>query len=103
MTKLTDGGRIANGYMDERRDCIVRALANVADIPYYQAHDLFKWGGRRKRCASDILETLHEVNVVGTSCRMRLSQFLAENKTGSFIVLKRGHAFVVKNGIICLF
>lgn len=35
--------------MGENNDCAVIAAANVLDVPYAQAHDLFKRHGRRDR------------------------------------------------------
>ncbi len=99
--KLTDAGRVAEGYADEKRDCAVRALAVAADIPYYQAHDVFKHGGRRRRCGSyRTRETLAEVGIKGVSCRMSLASFINMNPKGSFYVIKRGHAFAVKDGVV---
>lgn len=98
--KITDAGRIAEGYLDERRDCAVRALAAAADIPYYQAHEIFKWGGRR-RCASyRTLLTLTDIGLRGIFNSMSLATFLKLNPKGDFFVVKRGHAFAVKDGVI---
>ena len=99
--KITDAGRIAEGYLDERRDCAVRALAAAADIPYYQAHEIFKWGGRRRRCASyRTLLTLTDIGLRGIFNSMSLATFLKLNPKGDFFVVKRGHAFAVKDGVI---
>jgi hypothetical protein len=99
--QLTDGGRLAAGYVKERRDCAVRALANAADIPYYQAHEVFKWGGRRNRCASyHTIPTLTELGLKGTRCRISLSSFLIAHPKGSFYIIKAGHAFAVRDGVI---
>lgn len=100
-TKITDAGRIAEGYVDERRDCAVRALAAAADIPYYQAHDIFKWGGRRRRCASyRTAETLKDMGLRVIFQSSSLAFFLKLNPQGEFFVVKRGHAFAVKDGVI---
>src|ERR1035437_6211253 len=99
--KLTDAGRVAEGYSDEKRDCAVRALAVAADIPYYQAHDIFKSGGRRYRCGSyNTRPTLAKIGIEGASCRMSLASFIYMNPKGSFYIIKRGHAFAVKDGIV---
>lgn len=100
-TQLTDGSRIAAGYVNERRDCAVRALANAADIPYYQAHEVFKWGGRRNKCASyRTLQTLLELGIEDIYCHINLAQFIRMNPKGSFYVIKAGHAFAVKDGVV---
>ncbi len=38
----TDGGRAAAGYKGDARDCVVRAIAIAAQLPYQQVYDALK-------------------------------------------------------------
>lgn len=101
----TDAGRIETGFQTENNDCIVRAFAVARDIPYHVAHSIFEAAGRRRghglrwdQIAPVLLEQGFEVS--GRMWSLSLSQFLRNNRTGSFFLIKRGHAFAVKNGVV---
>lgn len=44
-----DGGRAAAGYAGETRDCVARAVAIAARLPYQQAYDLLNTAAARER------------------------------------------------------
>ena len=44
--KCTDGGRTAEGFKHERKDCTVRAIAAACDVPYSVAHAEMERRGR---------------------------------------------------------
>src|ERR1035437_5373087 len=98
--KLTDKPGMAEGYSDEKLDCAVRALAVALDIPYYQAHDVFAACGRKRRHGSyNTIDTLGMLGIIGFHARVSLSKFIEDNPVGVFYIIKRGHAFAVKNGV----
>lgn len=107
----------------EQLDCAVKALSATFEIPYDEAHAFaatqWKRKSRRRTTTSQILKTMSEasktpifgksakpVSVVNSyptpkkvvKCRTKLYTFAKNHSEGTFYVLKRGHAFVVKNG-----
>lgn len=114
--------KVASG---ERRDCFVFAIASAAEISYEQAHELVseKFGRKSKKGTPTgaILKGL----TVGTSLgsrrvvevmerpvstyklygelvpRMkRLRNFVKEHPTGTYLILIRGHALTLKDGVV---
>ena len=108
---------------NEMLDCAVKALSVTFEIPYDEAHAFaatqWKRKNRRRTTTSQILKTMSEasetpifgksakpISVVNSyptpkkvvKCRTKLYTFAKNNPEGTFYVLKRGHAFVVKNG-----
>jgi hypothetical protein len=97
----TDGGMRSSGFA-ESNDCAVRAYALFKDIPYDEAHSIFKKLGRR-----DGRGTKNHIiyDLVGRTTRkdgagMTLNQLVAANPTGRVYGMKRGHAFVIINGVL---
>lgn len=97
----TDGGMRSSGFA-ESNDCAVRAYALFKDIPYDEAHSVFKKLGRR-----DGRGTKNHIiyDLIGRTTRrdgngMTLNQLVAANPTGRVYGLKRGHAFVIINGVL---
>ena len=107
----------------EQLDCAVKALSATFEIPYDEAHAFaatqWKRKNRRRTTTSQILKTMSEacktpvfgksakpISVVNNyptpkkvvKCRTKLYTFAKNHPEGTFYVLKRGHAFVVKNG-----
>ena len=126
MTKVhvtrPSSSKVASG---ERKDCFVFAIASAAGISYEQAHQLVseKFGrkDRRGTSTSAILKGL----VVGTSLgsrrvvkviesptsyyklygelvprKKRLRNFVKEHPTGTYLILVRGHALTLKDGVM---
>jgi hypothetical protein len=99
--KITDAGRQAEGYTDEKLDCVVRAYASAADVPYYQSHAICEEHGRKRRHKSyNTINTIVSQGHKWVFTRMSLATFVKEHPIGNFFVTKRGHAFAVKNGIV---
>lgn len=97
----TDGGMRSSGFA-EHNDCAVRAYALFKNIPYNEAHCIFKKLGRR-----DGRGTKNHIiyDLVGRSTRkegngMTLNQLIASNPTGKVYGLKRGHAFAIIDGVL---
>jgi len=97
----TDGGMRSSGFA-EHTDCAVRAYALFKDIPYNEAHSIFKKLGRR-----DGHGTKNHIiyDLIGRTTRkdgagLTLNQLVAANPTGRVYGLKRGHAFAIINGVL---
>jgi hypothetical protein len=110
----------------EQRDCAVRAIAAAFDVSYDDAHDFAKTKWKRKRGQGtrtySIIQTLNNsdncLNLFGKKtkiaktyneyktknglirCNSKLGKFAKNNSVGTYYVLVRGHATVVKNGVI---
>ena len=106
--------------LNERNDCTVRAIASGLRIPYKEAHTLAKHVGRehRRGMRTFQIEDVLAGQLLGfnrkTSCEflqkadwnkracptvaqvMRMPKF----QTGVHMLLVKGHAFTVKDGII---
>lgn len=112
---------ILDPHSQETNDCAVRAFANAFPVTYSEAHEIFAHCGRKDREATNtktVIEifTKHCKKVVGTfgttafaeygthvlKCRnysgMTLEKFLKHFPTKKYVVLVRGHVFVVDNG-----
>ena len=115
-------------YVGECKDCTVRALANAADIPYLDAHQIMKDHGRISKNGTlphqwgpaylkngFVVNAIHGVTKLAkfTSSKFTqlgiafqnesgtsLKKFLYENPTGSFILVNKNHAFAVVDGEI---
>ena len=106
----TDGGKMDAG-MNERRDCTVRALAIVADLPYQEAHSMLKNSGRRDGHKFGMVNWM-SARATGTALycvgKFKISRvwglgsnvgpFLAKELPGRYMVIVRGHCFAVING-----
>jgi len=98
-TYLHDGGRVGDGFANEKLDCGVRAYAIAKGIPYYEAHEVFEKAGRlaRHRTSWNIYT---KIGIQFNQTRMSLKKFLLTHPKGSFYVCMRGHAFAVKDGVV---
>lgn len=113
-------------YTNECKDCTVRALANAADIPYLEAHQIMKDHGRLHQNGTlphqwgpaytkngFVVNAIHGITKLakftenkfvqlGISFQKEsgtsLKKFLYENPTGSFILVNKNHAFAVVDG-----
>jgi hypothetical protein len=97
----TDGGMRSSGFA-EHNDCAVRAYALFKDIPYNEAHCIFKKLGRRdgRGTKNHIIYDLIGRNSRKDGAGMTLNQLIAANPTGKVYGLKRGHAFAIINGVL---
>ena len=105
---LADPGAIIN----ERNDCFVRALATASDIPYYQAHDLLKWLGRKERHSTQIniseqvcktgnhaLELCKIAPARPVKGYITHAQFIKQHPKGTFLVMTKRHIWAIKDGV----
>ena len=111
----------------ENKDCAVRAVAAAFDVSYDQAHEFaqLQWSRKRGRGTNTpaIIKTMDEISTENKSlfgkkskqakvineyatkngvvkCKSKLSTFANKNRTGTYYVLVRSHATVVKDGIV---
>jgi len=110
----------------ERKDCTVRALANAANMPYLEAHQIMKEHGRlngygayNNQWTPAYLKNGFVVNAVhGTTHTAQqqktyynmnkipfnvqagtsLKKFMEQNPEGTFILVNRNHTFCVIDG-----
>lgn len=102
----SDGGRIAEGYISEQRDCSVRALAIAMQMSYTDSHAIHKSIGRKNGKGScffrysvrnfefDGKRFVHE-----NRPHARASRYIAEHPHGTYVVGLSCHVFAVINGI----
>jgi hypothetical protein len=97
-----------NSPKDERNDCTVRALAIATDSKYYDAYKLLYNAGRKPNKGFHI-ERLLRSSCFYLGCQfvklkfrksITLNRFIKKYPAGIFYVKKRGHVFVVKDGIV---
>lgn len=96
-----DGGR----DRDERRDCAVRAFATAWEIPYYQAYDIFEWGGRRPNHGVRLATFQRLFKSLGmTRCEnlegITVNQFCKGGYKGQYLITVSGHALCVKDSVV---
>jgi hypothetical protein len=110
----------------ESRDCAVLSLSAAFEIPYDTAHKFaeFVWGRKKRQgtITKKIIETMngvttvtplfgkraHSVSTINeyptkkrvVKCKSKLSTFAKKNSNGTYFVLIRDHATVVKDGAI---
>ena len=125
--KPKDVGYVADDFgLQQKRDCAVRAIANVGVYSYPLALSLLNKAGRRfnKGTPWDALDKVYkeagafnvtyygkrmakmsrEHSVTHRDKSMTLKTFLADNPKGRHVVIVRGHALaVVDGGIVDLF
>jgi len=102
----TDGGRRADNFHFERKDCTVRALAIASDQPYSWAHGILKSLGRPtgkgfrfSTAATHLALTEHAQPKRGCG-RSRVKTAIRKYAKGRFIFRIRGHVFAVVDGVI---
>jgi hypothetical protein len=107
---------------NETNDCVVRSFASAFEIPYDDAHKFVTQKFNRKekqgvkffnlrmdqminrgetlnnrkfqKLSLDILRSLSKSNNV------TFNQFFKRHQTGIYIIIVRGHAFTLKNGVV---
>lgn len=97
--------KISQPNMLENNDCMVQALANALDKPYFTVHANLKRLGRRNRCGTPwkvcVKAMLEEGIAISSPIARRIThaRFLAQNPTGRFVVMSRSHAWAIKDGV----
>lgn len=90
----------------ERNDCMIRALANALNKPYYEVHQMVSKLGRRRRCGTKwpvCVKAMLEYKVgIASPIQRRIThaQFIASHPKGKFIVMSKTHAWALKDGIV---
>lgn len=103
--------KVGSSEKREHNDCAVKALAIAAEIPYDEAHALFKRHGRKNRRATPlniILKATHEIrpncdfkNIRKPDGRKYTARTIGEAlPKGNYMVLFRGHIAAMVNGCI---
>jgi hypothetical protein len=94
------------GFEREQRDCTVRALSLVSNIPYEKVHGAFKECGRRNSCGFKIKGRFQDVckllNLEAKQVKRHgfLSTFISQFPQGKYFIVKSGHAFAVIDGVV---
>jgi hypothetical protein len=121
MIKLTqtDGGKIQDGFTNERNDCSVRAFALACNVRYARAHELLKAAGRRDRKGAKVfmLQTAAKaagIKIEDISIRQPKAQWLGGHsytnptlveviqryRDGRYIIITNRHAMALIDGTI---
>ena len=92
-------------HVTEARDCTVRALAHMADMPYSEAHATMASFGRKPRHGvprTDVIKAYASKGLIyiRRDDRPTLAQFMRGDgaKYKRIIINKTGHVFTVVNG-----
>ena len=112
--KLSFAGRDRDPrFAHEQADCTVFTFKHAFNITYKQAHDLLHFCGRDDRGGFNLdyyVQRLRngvtlmnrtlgrELKLGGTN--YRLSDFVADYPTGTWILSLRGHTLTVKDGVV---
>ena len=89
----------------ESRDCAVRASSIAMGLPYADIHARYKAAGRRDKrgtCTSIMSRILNHISEYRFSSweAPTLAQFVAQHKSGRWVVCSHNHAFAVINGVV---
>lgn len=105
--KLSDSFTSQEIERKEKNDCTVVALAHMCDISYEKAYKYLELHGRKKekgmffeRFISKMGYKLFNKKLIKMPKFNTLNQFLEANLNGNYLVMVRGHVFVVKDGKI---
>ena len=101
FSKTVPDGR----HNTEAKDCTVRALAHVADLPYSEAHATMAAFGRRPRKGvpkPDVVKAYASkgLTYIQRSDRPTLAQFMRADGAmhARLVISMRGHVFAIVNG-----
>ena len=106
----------------ENNDCVVRAMTIATGKSYDEMHALFKSHGRRNKCGTPfgVINAalaclgLPQLTRIDTDYRLvcgryttrrqetsrpTLARFVSEHREGTYMVIIRGHAFAVIDGV----
>ena len=120
--QYNDGGRLASGYKGSTRDCVVRAVTIVSELPYQEVYDALSEGCRNQRLTKRSVKkssARNGVNVkrkwfkdymkaigftwtptmlIGSGCKVHLTD--GELPSGRLIVSVSRHYTSVIDGVI---
>lgn len=99
MFVRNDGGMQRAGF-NEMNDCAVRAYATYKQIPYEQAHALFKKAGRKDRRATPVAMIKKLLGSTGQIKGLTLNGLMQSYPQGRVYAVKRGHAFALVDGVL---
>jgi len=91
---------------NENGDCAVRAIAAGFDIAYNKVHDVLAGFGRYTGYGTSLFQMKDAINeLAGREIKMEyagmtVKQALRKYNKGNFIVVVRGHAFSIKDGVV---
>jgi hypothetical protein len=104
---ITDGGRRSSGFVSEKSDCTVRALACALDIPYNEAHAVAKRAGRKRGRRFRTHLMLNQAvrdGILHTklypSPGLTLNRAVEQHPRGRFIIRIRNHVLALVDGVI---
>ncbi len=96
--------------LNEKNDCVVRAIASAFNIDYLKAHSFVKYRFSRKDRGgtySTYFKMLKLRNAFSKSVTQKyheewptVNQFLKKGYQGTYFILVRGHAFTIIDGVI---
>ncbi len=95
---------------NETNDCVVRALSLAFNVEYPKVHELCAKAGRKPRRGmyrkqtDAVIKKLTgkpsaEMDKLPRGARQTLATFARENNKGKWIVIKRGHAIALIDGV----
>lgn len=98
-------------YSDEKNDCTVRATSLALSKPYKEVHKVFASNGRRWGKGVNLVTLEKSLKtLLGTDPkavyrhwqvgRVTLKTFVSRYNQGHWVVIKRGHAFAVVDGVV---
>lgn len=93
-------------HAHEKKDCTVRALSLAANIPYERAHEILKELGRKEGHGIRFKDVAQEAfKMAGVKVKLvkrsgTANTVIKTYPTSTLYCLKRGHAFVIKDGKI---
>lgn len=117
-------GNKNRGELKETNDCVVTAIAEAFGSSYQQAHGFVKkeFGRKDKKATPNTEQTIngliaanrsfmgkkfakldkkhYRTNWAGTERKMTLEVFQRTHRKGTYLILVRKHALVVKDGVI---
>ena len=94
----------------ERNDCVVRALSLAFNVEYPKVHELCAQAGRKpqrgmyRKQTNAVIKKLTgkpsaEMDTLPRGGRQTLATFARDNAKGKWIVVKRGHAVALIDGV----
>ena len=95
---------------NEHNDCVVRALSLAFNVEYPKVHELCAQAGRKPRRGmyrsqtNEVIKKLAGnpkamMDTLKRGQRQTLATFARENSKGKWVVIKRGHAVALIDGV----
>jgi hypothetical protein len=93
--------------LKESNDCTVRATSLAMNLPYLDVHKKFEFAGRQPRRGVSMTTMNRALCLITKSSKVMVrvldeptfAQFARANPKGRFIVVKRGHAVALIDGV----